>query len=379
MNILKRVWRRFVDPMDGTLLMIVFSIIALAMLVLSSASNDTPSRIQTQLVSLSIALSIMWVVANIPPQRLMTLAVPLYIVGVLLLVGVALFGEISKGARRWLDLGFIRIQPSEMMKIAMPMMLAWYFQQREGVLKVGDYFVAALLLLLPVGLILRQPDLGTALLVLTAGFYVIFFAGLSWRLLVPVAIIGAVGIAAVVISGDAICQPEVKWPGLHDYQKHRICTLLDPTTDPLGKGFHIIQSTIAVGSGGVAGKGWLRGTQTHLEFLPERHTDFIFAVLAEEFGLIGCCLLVALYAMLIARGLFIASEAPTLFSRLLAGSLTLAFFTYSFVNMGMVSGILPVVGVPLPLMSFGGTALVTLCLGLGMLMSVHRNRMLVQK
>ena len=244
---------------------------------------------------------------------------------------------------------------------------------------MGDYFIASLILLVPVGLILRQPDLGTALLVLTAGFYVIFFAGLSWKLIIPVALAGVVAIAVLVLSGDQICQPDVKWPGLHDYQKQRVCTLLDPTKDPLGRGFHIIQSTIAVGSGGVAGKGWLRGTQTHLEFLPERHTDFIFAVLAEEFGLIGGCLLVMLYAMLIARGLFIASEAPTLFSRLLAGSLTLAFFTYSFVNMGMVSGILPVVGVPLPFGSFGGTALVTLCLGLGILMSIQRHRMLVQK
>ncbi|MEY3201717.1 MAG: rod shape-determining protein RodA [Pseudomonadota bacterium] len=379
MNLVSTVWRRFTDPMDGTLLFIVFSIIGLALLVLFSASNDNHDRIQTQLVSLSIALSIMWVTANIPPQRLMSLAVPIYIFGVLLLIGVALFGDISKGARRWLDLGFIRIQPSEMMKIAMPMMLAWYFQQREGALMVRDYFVAALILLVPAALILRQPDLGTALLVLTAGFYVIFLAGLSWKLIVPVALAGVVGISALVLSGDAICQPDVKWPGLHDYQKQRVCTLLDPTKDPLGKGFHIIQSTIAVGSGGIAGKGWLRGTQTHLEFLPERHTDFIFAVLAEEFGLIGACLLIALYAMLIARGLFIAAEAPTLFSRLLAGSLTLAFFTYSFVNIGMVSGILPVVGVPLPFMSFGGTALVTLCLGLGILMSIHRNRMLVQK
>lgn len=379
MNLVSRAWRRFTDPLDSALLMIVFSIMGLALMVLASASNDTPSRIQTHLVSLSIALSVMWVMANIPPQRLMSLAVPLYLGAVLLLVGVAVFGDISKGARRWLNLGFMRIQPSEMMKLAMPMMLAWYFQQREGVLKLGDYFIASLILLVPVGLILRQPDLGTALLVLTAGFYVIFFAGLSWKLIIPVALAGVVAIAVLVLSGDQICQPDVKWPGLHDYQKQRVCTLLDPTKDPLGRGFHIIQSTIAVGSGGVAGKGWLRGTQTHLEFLPERHTDFIFAVLAEEFGLIGGCLLVMLYAMLIARGLFIASEAPTLFSRLLAGSLTLAFFTYSFVNMGMVSGILPVVGVPLPFVSFGGTALVTLCLGLGILMSIQRHRMLVQK
>lgn len=379
MNILTRAWARFTDPMDGPLLSIIGMIVVLSLLLLVSASNDNPDRVQTQLVSLSIAMSIMWVVANIPPQRLMNLALPLYLGGLLLLIGVALFGDVSKGARRWLNLGFIRIQPSEIMKIAMPLMLAWFFQQRESALRVADYLVAGLILLVPVGLIARQPDLGTALLVVAAGFYVIFLAGLSWKLLVPVALAAAIGISALVYAGNDICKPEVQWPGLHDYQKHRVCTLLDPTTDPLGKGFHIIQSTIAVGSGGVAGKGWLRGTQTHLEFIPERHTDFIFAVLAEEFGLIGCFILLVLYGLLITRGLMIAAQAPTLFSRLLAGSITLSFFTYAFVNMGMVSGILPVVGVPLPFMSFGGTALVTLCLGLGILMSVRRNRMLVQK
>jgi rod shape determining protein RodA len=225
-----------------------------------------------------------------------------------------------------------------------------------------------------VGLIAKQPDLGTAILVAAAGFYVLFFAGLTWRLILPVAVVGIVGIAAIVAMGDTICQPGVEWPGLREYQKHRVCTLLDPTSDPLGKGFHIIQSTIAIGSGGVLGKGWGKGTQTHLDFLPERHTDFIFAVLTEEFGLAGALFLAVLYILLIFRGLFIAAGAPTLFSRLLAGALTLIFFTYAFVNMGMVSGILPVVGVPLPFVSYGGTALVTLCLGVGMLMSIQRHR-----
>jgi rod shape determining protein RodA len=308
----------------------------------------------------------MRVAAQIPPQRLMHLAVPLYVGGVLLLVAVALFGDVSKGARRWLNLGFMRIQPSELMKIAMPLMLAWYFQKREAVLRWKEFAVAALILVVPVGLIAKQPDLGTAVLVLAAGFYVIFLAGLSWKILV-----------ALFLGG--LASLPVVWSVLHDYQRNRVLTLLDPEADPLGKGFHIIQSTIAVGSGGLLGKGWGQGTQTHLEFLPERHTDFIFAVLSEEFGLVGNSVLLLLYALIIARGLMIAAEAPTLFSRLMAGSITLIFFTYAFVNMGMVSGILPVVGVPLPFVSYGGTALVTLFLGVGILMSIHKHRMLVQK
>jgi len=297
----------------------------------------------------------------------------------IILVAVALAGDVSKGARRWLNLGVVRIQPSEIMKIAMPLMLAWYFQKREGSVKLYDFVIAVAILALPVGLIAKQPDLGTAVLVLAAGFFVIFLAGLSWKLIIPAMLAGLIGIAVLVGYGDRICQPEVRWPGLKDYQKHRICTLLDPTTDPLGKGFHTIQSTIAVGSGGISGKGWMEGTQAHLEFLPERHTDFIFAVLAEEFGLLGNLVLVVLYALLIGRGLMIAARGRTLFSQLLAGSITLIYFTYAFVNMGMVSGILPVVGVPLPFFSYGGTALVTLFLGVGILMSIARSRMLIQK
>ncbi len=265
-----------------------------------------------------------------------------------------------------------------MMKIAMPLMLAWFFHRYESTLKLREFIASGIILIVPVALIARQPDLGTALLVTAAGFYVIFLAGLSWRLILPVALVGIVGVVALVSFEKTICMPDVKWPGLHDYQKHRICTLLDPTTDPLGKGFHIIQSTIAVGSGGLAGKGWLEGTQTHLEFIPERSTDFIFAVYSEEFGLVGNATLLVLYLMLLGRGLYIAAGAATFFSRLLAGALTLNMFTYAFVNMGMVSGILPVVGVPLPLVSYGGTALVTLFLGIGILMSIHRHRKLVQ-
>ncbi len=261
----------------------------------------------------------------------------------------------------------MRIQPSELMKIAMPLMLAWYFQKHEAHLRLRDYAVAALLLLIPVGLIARQPDLGTAILVFSAGFYVIFFAGLPWL------VIG--GLIATAAAAAPLAWTYV----LHDYQRNRIMTLFDPEADPLGKGFHIIQSTIAIGSGGVLGKGWGQGTQSQLEFLPEHHTDFIFAVLSEEFGLIGNSLLLVLYALLIGRCMTIAANAPTLFTRLLAGSITMIFFTYAFVNMGMVSGILPVVGVPLPFVSYGGTALVTLSFGVGILMSIHKHRMLVQQ
>jgi rod shape determining protein RodA len=275
-----------------------------------------------------------------------------------------MFGMIKKGARRWLNVGMV-IQPSEIMKIAMPLMLAWFFQKREGMLRWTHFLMAAVLLLIPVALIARQPDLGTALLVAAAGFYVIFLAGLSWKVLLGLAIAGGASLP-------------VAWSMMHDYQRARIMTLIDPTEDPLGKGFHIIQSTIAIGSGGIAGKGWLHGTQAHLEFIPERTTDFIFAVFSEEFGLIGNCVLLVLFLMLIARGLIIAANAPTFFARLLAGAITLIFFTYAFVNMGMVSGILPVVGVPLPFISYGGTALVTLGLGAGILMSIQRHRKLVQ-
>ncbi|HRH74035.1 MAG TPA: rod shape-determining protein RodA [Zoogloea sp.] len=367
-----RKWLSFLlSPLDGPLMLLVLALAAYSAVIMVSAS---PERLGTLAVNMAVAFFVMWVAARIPPQRMMSIALPLYVIGIVLLVAVALFGDVSKGARRWLNIGITRIQPSELMKIAMPLTLAWYFQSREGMIRGRDFLIAISLLLLPVGLIAKQPDLGTAILVTASGFFVLFFAGLTWRLILPVAVVGIVGIASIVIMGDTICQPGVDWPGLREYQKHRVCTLLDPTSDPLGKGFHIIQSTIAIGSGGVVGKGWGNGTQTHLDFLPERHTDFIFAVLTEEFGLVGALILVVIYILLIFRGLFIAAGAPTLFSRLLAGALTLIFFTYALVNMGMVSGILPVVGVPLPFVSYGGTALVTLCLGVGMLMSIQRHR-----
>ena len=360
---------------------LAFAIVMLGgagLITMYSAGFDHGTRFVDHGRNMLIAAAILFVVAQISPQRLMSLAVPLYVFGVALLVATAVFGITRKGATRWLNVGVTVIQPSEILKIATPLMLAWWFQKREGNLKTPDFVVAFLLLALPFGLIAKQPDLGTAILVLSAGLYVIFFAGLPWRLIVPVLGLGAVAIVALIISSDDICKPDVKWPMLRDYQKHRVCTLLDPTQDPLGKGFHIIQGMIAIGSGGTTGKGLMNGTQTHLEFIPERTTDFIFAAFAEEFGLAGGVGLMLGFLFLIYRGLMISAEAPTLFARLLGGGITLSFFTYAFVNMGMVSGILPVVGVPLPFISYGGTAMVTLGLGLGILMSISKSRRLMQ-
>lgn len=373
-------WQR-VAPMlqgfDGPLAFAVFLLASAGLMTMYSSGFDHGTRFYDHARNMLIAGSIMFVVAQVPPQRLMSLAVPLYTLGVALLVAVALFGIAKKGARRWIDLGVV-IQPSEIMKIAMPLMLAWWFQKREGQLRPLDYAMAGLILLVPVGLIMKQPDLGTSLLVLAAGVSVIFFAGLSWKLIVPPVAIGLVGIVLLVVFEGQLCGEGVRWPVLHDYQQQRICTLLDPTKDPLGKGFHIIQGMIAIGSGGLLGKGFMQGTQTHLEFIPERTTDFIFAAFSEEFGLVGNLCLIAGFIFLVLRGLAIALEASTLFSRLLAGAITMIFFTYAFVNMGMVSGILPVVGVPLPFISYGGTAMVTLGLGLGILMSIAKAKRLVQ-
>jgi rod shape determining protein RodA len=364
---------------DGLLLVAMLLLGGAGLVTMYSAGFDHGTRFVDHGRNMILALMVLFVVAQVPPQTLMKLAIPLYVVGVLLLVMTALpgFGITKKGATRWLNVGVV-IQPSEILKIAMPLMLAWWFQRREGHLRMLDFIIAVLLLMVPVGLIVKQPDLGTAILVLSAGIYVIFFAGLSWRLIIPVMLVGVVAITAIVVSEEQICQPDVKWPMLRDYQKNRVCTLLDPTTDPLGKGFHIIQGMIAIGSGGVEGKGFMKGTQTHLEFIPERTTDFIFAAFSEEFGLAGCIGLMLGFTFLIFRGLMIAADAPTAFTRLLAGAITLSFFTYAFVNMGMVSGILPVVGVPLPFISYGGTAMVTLGLGLGILMSISKSRRLIQ-
>ena len=363
---------------DGPLLVAILMLAAIGLVTMYSAGHDHGTRFVDHGRNMIIAVVVMFFAAQVPPQKLMQLAVPLYVAGVALLLATALFGITRKGATRWLGVGPMVIQPSEILKIAMPLMLAWWFQKREGQLRLMDFFVAGTLLLIPVGLVIKQPDLGTALLILASGVYVMFFAGLSWRLVIPVLLLGVIGALALVITADAICEPGVKWPFLRDYQQTRVCTLLDPTKDPLGKGFHILQGMIAIGSGGLGGRGFMQGTQTHLEFIPERTTDFIFAAFSEEFGLAGVLLLLGSFTFLIFRGLMIAAEAPTVFTRLLAGAVTLSFFTYAFVNMGMVSGILPVVGVPLPFISYGGTAMVTLGLGLGILMSVARSRRLMQ-
>ena len=363
-----------VAVLDGPFMSLFLGVAALSCLILYSAGNDFDGRFAGHIRNLVIAVAIMWVVAHISPSVIQRVAVPLFVLGLLLLVAVAVAGDVSKGARRWLNIGITRIQPSEIMKIAMPLMLAWLVHKYEGLRNVRQWAVAVMILLVPTAFILAQPDLGTAILVFSAGLFVLFFAGLSWRLVFIVLGIVVVAVVGLILFGDAACADSVSWPGLREYQRQRICTLLDPMRDPLGKGFHIIQSVIAVGSGGLFGKGWMQGTQTHLEFIPERTTDFLFAAYSEEFGLLGNMLLVALYAGLILRGLWIAIGAPTLFSRLLAGAISLTIFNYAFVNMGMVTGILPVVGVPLPWMSYGDTAMVTLGFGAGILMSIARTR-----
>jgi len=340
-----------------------------------SAASDMPHRFEDHIRNLIIGFVVMFVLAYTPPKWLMQLAIPLYVVGILLLLGVALFGESSKGAQRWLNIG-VRIQPSELLKIAVPLMLAYYFHltgvvhDRKRVLQV--YLISALILLVPFTLIAKQPDLGTALLVAFAGAYVIFFAGLNWKVVVGL-LASAVVLISVLLS---LLHTSFATDVLHlkPYQIKRIEVLLDPSADPRGSGFHIMQAEIAIGSGGVLGKGWQQGTQAQLQFIPERSTDFLLAVFSEEFGLVGNLLLLVLYSMLILRGLSIAYGASSRFERLLAGALSMILFTYVFVNTGMVAGMLPVVGVPLPFMSYGGTALITLGVACGMLMSVHHHR-----
>ncbi len=351
---------------DGLLLLAIMVALTLGLFVLYSAGGQSLDAVIKQVVNISVAFGLMWLVSFVSPSDYKRLAFPMYVSAVLLLILVELFGTISHGAQRWLDLGFMRVQPSEIMRIAMPMMVASYLTSQEGKPNGKHFLSASLILVLPVTLIMMQPDLGTSLLIFASGFYVLFLAGLSLRFL-----------AGSIVSLLALSP--VLWSMLHDYQRTRIETLLDPTTDPLGAGYHTIQSMIAIGSGGAAGKGWLNGTQTQLEFLPERTTDFIFAVYAEEFGLLGNLLLLLIYLLIIARGLFIAHNASSQFSRFLAGSITLTFFTYAFVNIGMVSGILPVVGVPLPLLSYGGTSMVTLCISFGILMSIEADKKLVAR
>ena len=355
---------------DGPLFVAVLLLAGIGLITMYSVGFDHGTRFTSHGRNMLLAAAVMFIVAQVPPQRLMSLAVPVYTIGVVLLIAVFLFGIEKKGSQRWLNVGLV-IQPSELMKIAMPLMLAWWFQRREGQLKSLDFAVALLLLAVPAALILKQPDLGTTLLV-------VFFAGLSWKIIVPPVVLGVLGIITLIIMEPSWCAPDVDWHVLREYQRQRVCTLLDPSKDPLGKGFHIIQGMIAIGSGGVWGKGFMQGTQTHLEFIPERTTDFIYAAFSEEFGLLGTLGLMLAFIFLVMRGLAIALDAPTLFARLLAGALTLNVFVYAFVNMGMVSGILPVVGVPLPFVSYGGTAMITLGVGLGMLMSIAKSKRLMQ-
>jgi len=350
---------------DRHLLAAIGGLLLVGLITLYSASGESVGRIGAQLANIVVALVVMWIAANIPPHYLQRLALPVYLLGLVLLIAVWRYGEAVNGARRWLHLGVTRIQPSELMKVAVPLALAWYFDRYEAVLKLRDFAVAAVMLVMPVVLVAKQPDLGTALIITAAGFYVIFLAGLSWKILL--------GLSAAMMASLPLV-----WPVLHDYQRQRILTLLDPNQDPLGAGYHTIQATIALGSGGFFGKGWLNGTQSHLDFLPERSTDFIFAVFSEEFGLFGNLVLVTLFLFVIGRGLFITFNASTLFTRLVAGAITLTLFTYVFVNMGMVSGVLPVVGVPLPLISYGGTSLVSILFALGILMSIHTHKRLVK-
>ena len=375
-NILQRILPMF-RGFDPILLLLIGWLASIGLMAMYSAGYDHGTRFVDHGRNMLLAVGILFVVAQIPPQKLMAIAVPLYALGVALLIAVLLFGITRKGAQRWVNIGVV-IQPSEILKIAAPLMLAWWFHRRESALRAVDFVIAFALLIVPVALIMKQPDLGTSLLVMAAGLSVIFFAGLPWKLVVPPVLLGVVAIGWLIWNEPWLCQDGMSWYFLHDYQRTRVCTLLDPMRDPLGRGFHIIQGMIAIGSGGLWGKGFMAGTQTHLEFIPERTTDFIFAAFSEEFGLAGNLLLILGFLLLVWRGLAIAAKSQTLFGRLMATAVAMIFFTYAFVNMGMVSGILPVVGVPLPFLSYGGTAMVTLGMGLGILMSIAKSRRLVQ-
>ena len=351
---------------DGPLLSALLLLCGLGLFVLYSADAQNAGRVENQLIRIGVAIAAMLVICQVPPNFLRMWSPWLFGFGVVLLLLVAFGGTQGKGAQRWLDLGVMRFQPSEIMKLAMPMLVAWYLHSRPLPPRLSELPVLAVFIALPAVLIARQPDLGTALLVASSGLFVIFLAGLSVRLI-------------LLFGVGALCGAPLLWHFMHDYQKARVLTFLNPERDPLGAGYHIIQSKIAIGSGGVFGKGWLNGTQARLEFLPERSTDFIFAVVGEEFGLLGLLVLLLLYLFIVARGIYIASQGQDTFSRLLAGGITLTFFVYVFVNAGMVTGLLPVVGVPLPLVSYGGTSMVTLMAGFGILMSIHTHRRLLTK
>ncbi|ATG74768.1 rod shape-determining protein RodA [Zobellella denitrificans] len=353
--------------LDWPLLLALLLLLGASMAILYSATGEDLDAVTRQGMRIGLSLVVMLVLAQLPPGFYARWAPPVFALGVLLLVLVLLVGDIGKGAQRWLEVGSFRFQPSEIMKLVMPMMIAAYISRYPLPPNLLHLFLALGLVVFPTLLIAKQPDLGTSLLVAASGFFVIFLAGMSWRLILAAA------------AAMAAFLPALWFFLMHDYQKRRVLTLLNPESDPLGAGYHIIQSKIAIGSGGTWGKGWLQGTQSQLEFLPERHTDFIFAVLSEEFGLVGVSLLMLLYLFIIGRGLYISVQAQGAFARLLGGALTLTFFVYVFVNIGMVSGLLPVVGVPLPLISYGGTSMVTLMAGFGILMSVHTHKRLLAK
>ena len=352
---------------DGPLLFGLIVLMIVGLVTIYSAGGQDLQLIQRQLTRLGLALAVMFVLAQVPPLTYQKLSLYFYVVGVLMLVGVLAIGVIGKGAQRWLDLGFFRFQPSEIMKLAVPMMIAWYISRFNLPPKISHILGGFILMGIPTLLIAKQPDLGTALLIASSGIFGLFLAGMSWRF-----------ISLVAVCASAFT-PIMWFFLMKDYQKQRVLTFLNPESDPLGSGYHIIQSQIAIGSGGLHGKGWLHGTQSQLEFLPERHTDFIFAVFSEEFGFWGVLGLLCIYAFIVARGMIIAVNAQDAFSKILAGSITLTFFVYVFVNMGMVSGILPVVGVPLPLVSYGGTSMVTLLAGFGILMSISTQKRLLSR
>lgn len=353
-------WRLHIDT---TLLLGLLALMGFSLIVIYSAGGESIGLIKRQALRLGAGLFVMLIMAQISPMTLKKWAPLVYIIGIGFLLAVLLFGESSKGAQRWINIG-VRFQPSEIMKLAVPLMVAWYFADKPLPPTIKQLAIGFTLVVVPTVLIMKQPDLGTSLLIAASGLFIIFFAGIRWRY-----IAGAVA-AALVLA------PIMWFFGMHEYQKVRVLTFLNPERDPLGDGYHIIQSQIAIGSGGVYGKGWLNGTQSQLEFLPERHTDFIFAVLGEEFGLTGILILLALYLFVIGRGIYISLQGQDTFSRLLGAALTLTFFVYLFVNIGMVSGLLPVVGLPLPLISYGGTSIVTLMAGFGILMSIQTHRRL---
>ncbi len=349
---------------DALLLFLLLVLSSVGIVILISAGHEDLGLINRQAIRLAIAFIAMLFIAQVPPHILKMLSPWLFILGVLLLIGVLFFGDVGKGAQRWLNLGFVRFQPSELLKLATPMMIAWYLSERQLPPSFKHILFATLFIAIPTFLIAKQPDLGTSILIATSGIAVLFLAGISWKLIAGVAI--SLGASAPVL-----------WSFMKEYQQRRVLTLFDPESDPLGAGYHIIQSKIAIGSGGTYGKGWMQSTQARLEFLPESSTDFIFSVFAEEFGLVGCISLLTLYLAIFFRSMYIAVQAQDTYSRLLAGSISFTFFIYLFVNVGMVTGVLPVVGVPLPLISYGGTSMVTLLIGFGVLMSIQTHRKLL--